>query len=461
METTNKPPKKQVIVAYSADPWESALPVLRYIGPASQVGYKVIPGKQGLKIHPDIVADADIVLIQRDFPRFIDECRLVITNARRLKKPLVYEIDDLLFELPKSHLARHDLDNYLNAILWVAFEADLVTTSTPYLRDYLEPLNSQVRLLPNYLNDSLWTFRPPQQKPIDAPLVIGYMGGQTHYFDLAMITPVLLNLLQNYQGKVSLRFWGGNLPEELVGRPDVEHLPVEIQDYKEFARYFNNQTCDIFIAPLEDNRFNRSKSEIKFLAYSTLGVPGVYSHLPPYERIVEHGTNGFLASTTQEWGHWLVHLIENPSVRFEVAAAAQETVRRDWMLSDHAEKWLDAYQQPTIIADDRISERLERIDLFFRVASQAQQHILKLEKDSSQMPALQNEIKRLNNDIDTLRHAMDALRQSLQDKSIEAEILRAQLDDILQSRSWQFISRINHSRTKLKTMLRRENSANE
>ena len=75
----------------------------------------------------------------------------------------------------------------------------------------------------------------------------------------------------------------------------------ELWSYKEFATYFQSQDVDIFIAPLEDNLFNRCKSSVKFLEYSCLGVPGIYSNIDPYSIVIKNNFNGLLAYTNDEW----------------------------------------------------------------------------------------------------------------------------------------------------------------
>jgi hypothetical protein len=125
----------------------------------------------------------------------------------------------------------------------------------------------------------------------------------------------------------------------------VEWIRIDVEDYAEFAAYFVQQRCDVFIAPLLDNVFNRYKSPIKFLEYSAHGAPGVYSRITPYEAVISHGCNGFLASDPEEWQTVLVRLIEDQTLRQSMGEAAQQTVRQSWMLSAHVEKWREVYQQ--------------------------------------------------------------------------------------------------------------------
>jgi hypothetical protein len=116
-------------------------------------------------------------------------------------------------------------------------------------------------------------------------------------------------------------------------------------NYHDFAINFQAQSADIFMAPLTDNLFNRCKSSIKYLEYSALGVPGVYSRLEPYNSVIKHGVNGLLASNDEEWRDCLVSLIENPELRQSIATNATADLSSNWLLSEHASLWLSAYQE--------------------------------------------------------------------------------------------------------------------
>jgi hypothetical protein len=255
-------------------------------------------------------------------------------------------MDDLLLELPPGHAMERAYSDVLFSILRAVIEADAVVASTPPLCDYLAPFNPQTHLQPNYLDDRLWSV-PDRTSQVGqmAPVVIGYMGGQTHLPDLVAIMPGLLGVLDRFGERVRYQFWGVQPPEAVLARPSVTWTPLNLLNYGDFARYFSNQVCDIFIAPLLDNTFNRCKSNIKYLEYSALGVPGVYSRLAPYDRIVKSGENGLLAAQAEEWESALGQLIESPALRQTLAAGARATVQQNWLLSGRAPDWLKLYQQ--------------------------------------------------------------------------------------------------------------------
>jgi glycosyltransferase involved in cell wall biosynthesis len=380
------PPNQEVntlhtVVGYSPYRWEHALTMLRIVHPLQQVGIKFIPGNLLSDINLDYVSLADIIVVQREFPDAYEIYEQIVARARAEGKALVYEIDDLLLEIPDEHPDKL-LDYYtpsLFSVLRAVVEADLVTTTTPTLLSYLRPFNPNITLLPNTLDDSLWQIRPPRQKQNPYPVTIGYMGSNTHSPDIQTLLPAFLNLLQRYGQDISFRFWGSEPPVELRDHPNVEHIPVTISSYADFAAFFSQVEADIFIAPLNDSLFNRCKSPLKYFEYSSQGFPGVYSRIFPYESVITHGKNGLLASSSEEWETGLALLIDDPSLRYQMAIEAQQDVQENWLLSQHAYKWKEAYQKAAIMAAgsgqaelDRRSEfdRQNTRQIFVRSASQ-------------------------------------------------------------------------------------------
>jgi glycosyltransferase involved in cell wall biosynthesis len=407
------------LVAYGTAPWQSALPVLRLLGPAEAAGISVVYGNEGPDVDPDKVFAADLVVIQRDFPRFARPFGLVLQNARQQGLPVIYELDDLLLDLPEEHVSYPDLSVMYLPMIWAMVEADAITVSTPYLAERLSIFNPNTWVLPNYLNDQLWTFQSPHGNDSqDDPIVIGYMGGQTHRADLQYVLPALKRILDSYARRVRLCFWGGEPPSALRSHPQVSWTPLDIQDYAEFARFFAAQRCDIFICPLVDNRFNRAKSTIKFLEYSALGVAGVYSRILPYESIVQDGKNGLLASAIDEWVLCLQKLVEDPDLRLELGWAAQRTVQQGHLLSQHAGLWEAAYLQAKRLVRQRDQNYFERISLVSEAAQQTQESIQELEREKVAF-------------------------------SEEVILKTAELEAIHQSQSWRLATKIQQLRERL------------
>lgn len=91
------------IAVYTFVTWESALAVLRYRGTTPYSDLEFFQGSnQRMEYTLEPLEDADLVLIQRDFPVYLEAYQQVLEQARARSLPVVYETDDLLFKLPPS-----------------------------------------------------------------------------------------------------------------------------------------------------------------------------------------------------------------------------------------------------------------------------------------------------------------------------------------------------------------------
>lgn len=334
------------VAYFSRESGLSALEQLRIIAPLTHADIEIVNCSELGSGNVDCINEADLVLFQRDFPSDLDAYNHISNYARSVSKPVVYDIDDLLIDLPENHPDRKK-GYYAPALLpmlQATIDADLITTSSSKLRQTLLQYNNNVSVLPNFLDDNIWKFKNLKRKSNHKTTIIGYMGGVSHEPDLELITPVLLDLIKQYSTSIKFVFYGVKPPKVIFDLPQVNWLPSKTLNYKEFAEDFQLLDVDIFIAPLVYNLFNRCKSSIKFLEYSTLSVPGVFSRLEPYTDVVSDNENGLLASSLDEWYEQLVRLINDCDLRCQLALNAQETSKKEWIMSRNAYLWQDAYK---------------------------------------------------------------------------------------------------------------------
>ena len=179
---------------------------------------------------------------------------------------VVFDLDDMLFDLPENHPDRISgfYTEALLPMLQAIMEADLVTVATETLRQALLPYNRSIEIIPNDLSQNLWSFKElPASSDLENFITIGYMGGKSHQPDLMMVLPALKAINEDYPGKIRFHFWGIEPPEELAISSQVGWSPPEPYVYQKFVNFFQTQTADIVIAPLEENYFNDCKSPIK------------------------------------------------------------------------------------------------------------------------------------------------------------------------------------------------------
>lgn len=339
--------KIQSAAVYTYERIVASLEAYRLFNPMNSANLQINRGVIDGEFSTAAIKESDVVVFQREFPANLSNYLAVMSQAANLGKPVVMDMDDDLLALPIYHPDRVKL-NYAKAqipILTGMVQAKALTVTTPYLADRLRKYNTNIFVLPNFLDDSLWQFNAPQVEPVGDKIRIFYMGTITHVPDLEMLKPAFRALAMKYPGRLEFMFYGANLDFEESIPATVTNCQSETFVFADYVKIALAQKANIAIAPVEDIPYNHCKSSIKFFEYSAMGMPGVYSRVTPYSTVVEEGVNGFTASTIDEWITALSQLIENPQLRGSMALAAQETVRRDWLLSDHAHLWSETYTE--------------------------------------------------------------------------------------------------------------------
>ena len=297
----------------------------------------------------DVVrSEVDAVVIHRGMRKRCGIYEVLREAVRNFGKPLIYDVDDLLIHVPRTHPHYSVYQSRAMRALKTLVDADLVVASTPVLAGYLRHFHSHVLAIPNQLPEFLWrdTCRRsvPQRPsmPQDSVISLGYVGTATHLPDLESIQGALTTVLERFRGRARFVAVGMPLPRGLALHPAVAHVvpPRAVRkSYAAFTAYVARLSIDVGIAPLTDTPFNRCKSDIKFQEYAALGIPGVFSDLPPYRHAIVDRCSGYLAHDMRDWIEMLSRLIESSDIRHQVATASMANLRGRWESTEFADAW--------------------------------------------------------------------------------------------------------------------------
>ena len=324
------PSRPRRIVLYTAMLNDQASVWIRIIAPIRRAGWHLSYGATA-DLRPDELDGTDLVIMHREYPGFYSNWRSVIDLANKRGIPVVYDIDDLLIEMPAAHIDFPFCRNFQEPIVDAMRRADAITVSTATLMEQVSHFGRCIRVIPNYLDDSIWP-RRSQELAWDR-LTIGYAATSTHRLDLDMLGDCLERVRQQYQHRIQFAFWGITPPPQLRGKSNVRWQPLNLARYPEYAKFMSKQQWDIGIAPLQANLFNKCKSAIKYLENGWLKVPTVYSELPPYQLSVQHGRNALLANSSDAWFVALSNLIDSAELRQSLSAVAHKDVSENHLLS--------------------------------------------------------------------------------------------------------------------------------
>lgn len=415
------------VAAYTLYAWEHPYPTTRLVAPWQKAGVELLRGTQWDQVYVDQIAEADVIHIHRDFPRLAKSYQQIMDQARRLNKPVLFDLDDLLFELPDEHPDRqfHYLSDAFFPVLQAIVEANAVTVSSSALLEAIIPLNPNTWLLPTCLDDGLWPLKEVEIRQDPHPLIIGWIHDQGAVGEPNGFTASLERFLRQREATVLLRVWGEKPPASLLSLPNLDWLPEIPIHYPQFAAHFSDQHFDLVVVPHGDGPYFRCQSPLRFLEHSATGLPGVYNQLAPYQDVITHSQNGWLASTAEEWFEGLEKLAGSVELRRQIAVSAQQSVREKWLLSSNAYRWVEAFDNVTSAAVAH-HERQPIIDQVIHI--------------SSTVRHWQRNLERRKRDRDWEVRALD-LMMKRKDRQASAHIeqLGSQLEELWNDPAWRIL----------------------
>jgi hypothetical protein len=258
--------------------------------------------------------------------------------ARYDRFRLVLDIDDDLFHVDPANERAHRFfgDPALRRRLGENLRvADMVTVSTEPLAVQMRQYNDNVVVIGNFVDAAVLEYPRPEWDG----LTVGWAGSSTHAGDFAAVSPFLREF---YRRRPAVRWHSfGHDYGPMTGA--TRRRFTRWRDIVEDQRaYCDSLRWDIGIAPLADNVFNASKSDLKAREYMAAGIAGVYSRVAPYASTVIDGETGFLASSRKEWLDALGALADDADLRERMGEAAREQAAQFTIQGYGGQLWVDA-----------------------------------------------------------------------------------------------------------------------
>jgi glycosyltransferase involved in cell wall biosynthesis len=262
---------------------------------------------------------------------------------------LVIDLDDDYQTIPAWNSAFHAIPRWMiDGIFTLAAQADMVTVSTPALVARYGRHNTNVKLLPNYLDRDMW---PLQGRRQDGELRLGWYGGFSHRGgDLELLRDVIPQTLERYPHVTMLI--GGPGKDDAFLYLDVPEDRRVYRDTRLYERLPELLDFDIGVVPLAQCQFNQGKSALKGMEMNACGIPYVASPSAPYHAYTRDGENGYLAGGPELFRRKLWTLIEDGTNRRIMGAYALRHVK-GFMLQDHVGEWLEAYE--SVLAQEPVA----------------------------------------------------------------------------------------------------------
>lgn len=244
----------------------------------------------------------------------------------------VFDLDDLKHEVPDANSLKERLMRDMKYRHRLALaQCDRLTVSTEPLADACRRWISDIRVVPNRLEQARWGHLHNQRRAGPKPRV-GWAGAQQHHGDLAFIAEVV----KQTHNEIDWIFFGMCL-EELQPYVREVHDWVHLNDYPTKLAALN---LDLAVAPLELHPFNEAKSNLRILEHGILGRPMICTEIYPYR----NAPVCTVANSTQAWLEAIRARVNDLDAAEKEGDALRAWVLKHYMLDDHTEEWLSALQ---------------------------------------------------------------------------------------------------------------------
>jgi len=292
---------------------------------------------------------ADIVVTQRYGVPDLDAAQALIRHCHDHGISLLYDMEDDLLHIPRDHPDAKLLRPRARMVSRMIKGADAVWVSTPALAETVTELRDDVRVMPNGLDERLWTALPPPTPPRQGPVRILFMGTATHDGDFAIVESALAQVKDVFAEHVSIELVGVSSRSDLPDWVQRIGMPAHASSsYPGFVNWLTQQHWDIGIAPLADTAFNRCKSSIKTLDYAALGLPILASDREAYRGSLADGPGGLLLPDDQNaWFVALSRMVRDAALRRRLSDGARAAFARFTLAAQANERraaWLGLMQ---------------------------------------------------------------------------------------------------------------------
>jgi glycosyltransferase involved in cell wall biosynthesis len=261
--------------------------------------------------------------------------------AKVFRKKIIYDFDDAIWTTDKTNeslLSR--VIKWRRKVGTIARWSYRVSSGNEYLCNYARSFTASEKVILNpttietdedYNRELHRIEKNPQR------VIIGWTGSRSTLKYMREQMPVLRRIVGRY--------------------PHVDVLVIADQDdglnperfyfrkWSEATEISDLLLMDIGIMPLPDDLWAQGKCGLKALQYMALEIPSVISPVGVNQVIIQHGINGFLCNSPEEWFQTLSILIENEALRRKTGSAGRDTVVDSYSVNANAAVFLSLFQE--------------------------------------------------------------------------------------------------------------------
>jgi glycosyltransferase involved in cell wall biosynthesis len=266
----------------------------------------------------------DIVVIDREV--FDLPCTKLEECFRRTTQRFVLDLDDAVFL------------RYPDKFEKLARLADLIVCGNSFIEEWAKERNSNTIIIPTCVEMAQYSVKDWSDAEDRVPR-LGWIGtsGNLRYLEVAAAGLRQLTKQIDYELHVIV-------PEiEPLAEINLEGVKVRHVPWQKEIEVDQLRQLDVGIMPLfatED--WDRYKCGLKLIQYMAAGIPAVAAPVGVNASIIDHGQNGFLAESNDDWATHLGTLAGDLALRKSIGNAARDSAAAKYSIEINYPRYEEA-----------------------------------------------------------------------------------------------------------------------
>lgn len=191
----------------------------------------------------------------------------IMAMAKNMGKKIWIDFDDDILHIPEYYdiYQQYKYNPYIYNIIKYANE---ITVTTEELRETLLPYNINVTIIPNCLND--YIFSSDLNNEYTKNKIVFWRGGNNHAMDLFTYYYEILNIMEQSKDW-QFNFMGKEFDWQMINRPS-NYCYIESKELTTYYWYIHKMNPGLSIVPMIKNQINICRSNIAWIESTYSGA---------------------------------------------------------------------------------------------------------------------------------------------------------------------------------------------
>ena len=262
--------------------------------------------------------------------------------SKILGKKIIFDFDDAIWlNDPQEKISLLTFLKWKSKVKHVIQWSYKISCGNDFLATFARQFNSRIIVNPTTIdtrtlhNPPLFKLNTPEDKENGQKLIIGWTGTHTTLPYLEYLLPVFKQLEKEFDFEL------------LVIANKQPNFSLPSLRFK----YWNKETeiedllaVSIGVMPLSNDPWSQGKCGFKALQFMALNIPCVCSPVGVNSSIIEHGHNGLLCDTHEEWMAGLATLIKNETLRKLMGEKGRQKVIQSFSVDSNTSNFFSLFE---------------------------------------------------------------------------------------------------------------------